>query len=92
MAVAEYADDPTGKLPPPPDLVDMWQFRTFATLPRAGGLSDQPAGKLARMRHAEQVYRVYAGYNRAPNLTRWSRENPGALKLKLNIDKMRELA
>ncbi|MEP7357860.1 MAG: hypothetical protein ABI847_11505 [Anaerolineales bacterium] len=67
----------------------MWEFRTFGTLPEPGGLWDQPAGLLAKMRYAERVYNVFDTHNRAPDRKTWDGRNPGALKFKLAIEKMR---
>ena len=67
----------------------MWDFRAFGALPEPGGLFDQPAGLLARMRHAEQVWRVYDGFHSASSWKRWQTANPGAWALKTKIDKLR---
>ena len=42
--------------PPPPDLTLAWQCRAWGALPEAGGVLDQRAGLLERMRQAEAVY------------------------------------
>lgn len=68
----------------------MWDFRTFGVLPEPGGLGDQPAGLLRRMRHAERVWQVYEGFNTAGSWKHWAEKNPGAWQMKTAIDKLRQ--
>lgn len=67
----------------------MWEFRTFGTLPLLGGLWDQPAGLLARMSYADRVYQTFDTHNRAGDRKKWDERNPGALKFKLAVEKLR---
>jgi hypothetical protein len=67
----------------------MWDFRAFGALPDPGALLDQPAGLLARMRHAENIWQVYDSFHKATSWTRWQVDNPGAWDLKVRLDKLR---
>lgn len=56
--MVDYAE---GKGPPPQALVDGWRARQWG-LPEAGGRLDQPAGMVARMTHALNLYELWSGY------------------------------
>ena len=43
-----------------------WDSRTFGGLPEAGGLMDQPAGLLRRMRAALSVYEAWMRWKAMP--------------------------
>ena len=45
--------------PPPPELRLAWDCDRWHTLPQAGGVLDQPAGLLERMRQADAVYTAW---------------------------------
>lgn len=65
--------------PPPPELALAWQCRDFGALPRAGGVLDQPAGLLARLTAARNVYAAWKSYTTegraAGRMAQWRREN-----------------
>jgi hypothetical protein len=52
-AVALYVD---GEGPPPPELEYWFMWETFGALPNSGGLRDQRAGELQRMRKCKEVF------------------------------------
>lgn len=87
LAAAESGEG--SRAEPPRELEQMWNFRTFGALPELGGLLDQPAGLLARMRHAERIYQIYDSFRKANNWTKWKAKNPEAWDLKVEIDKLR---
>lgn len=87
LAAADHAD---GLGPSPRELELMFDFRVFGALPEPGALYDQPAGLLRRMRHAEQVWKIYDGWNRAASWKKWQAANPGAWAMKIEIDKARQ--
>ncbi len=55
-AAIRYAEE---KGPPPPELTQVLQWRTWGVLPNAGGTRDQRAGDLNRMLFAANVYDVW---------------------------------
>ncbi len=50
----------TKKGPPPPELELAWSARSWNALPEPGGLLDQPAGLLARMQVAINVWDAFS--------------------------------
>ena len=55
-AVALYVE---GAGIPPPELQYWLDWETFQTLPNGGGIRDQRAGELQRMRMAKRVYDLW---------------------------------
>jgi hypothetical protein len=44
----------------PPQLLNLyWQCQNWRSLPRAGGVLDQPAGLLRKMRYLERIYTAW---------------------------------
>lgn len=72
-------------------MVLAWTAHEYGALPEPGGLWDQPAGLISTMRYLERVYDIFSSHNRASDRKRWDAANPGWLKVKLEIEKMREL-
>lgn len=88
-AAAEYAED--SKREPPRELVLMWECQSFpGALPEPGGLLVQPAGLIARMRKAHQVWSAFDSFSRARSWRKWSQDYPGAWKLKCWVDTLRQ--
>lgn len=54
LAAAEAAEKTDAT--PPPELVLQWRMARYGTLPRAGGLEDQPAGLIDRAETCANVY------------------------------------
>lgn len=50
------ADAARKRTPPPPELVLAWRCEQYRTLPRAGGLWDQPFGLVEKMTVCLNVY------------------------------------
>lgn len=70
----------------------MWECGDFpGALPEPGGLWDQPAGLVRRMRKAHQVWRVFDSFRKAESWQRWSEANPEAWALKCAVDELRRL-
>lgn len=89
LAAADYAEDVPDSSPPP-DLRLMQHCHQFpGALPEPGGLRDQPAGLLTRMRYLDGVYRVLRSLHEAKSRSKWAERNPDGWKLKLAIDKLR---
>jgi len=87
-AAAEHAED--SKHEPPRELILMWECRSFpGALPEPGGLLDQPAGLIARMRKAHQVWSAFDSFWRARSQKQWSETYPAAWKLKCSVDRLR---
>lgn len=59
LAAADYAE---GRGQPPEELLLAWDCRTFGALPEAGGVRDQPAGLLRRMRQALGVFNAFRSW------------------------------
>jgi len=60
--VVDFAD---GEGEPPPLLDLGLRCKQWGTLPEPGGLLDQPAGLIAKMTHAVNVYENWSAYLRA---------------------------
>lgn len=61
---------------PPRELALYWQIRAYGSLPHAGGLLDQPAGLMARISTAGNVYTHYTAWYLAPSRNEWIAHNP----------------
>jgi hypothetical protein len=88
MGAADYAED--ARREPPPELTLYFQMRDFpGSLPEAGGLRDQPAGLLTRIRRAGRVWTVYTDFHNATSWKRFSLQRPDDWELKNAMDEMR---
>lgn len=59
MAAVGCAD---GTCDPPPELVLYWECQTFHALPEPGGLLDQPAGLVGKMRACANAYELWQAW------------------------------
>lgn len=59
-------------------------------LPEAGGLNDQPAGLVARMRKAHEVWSIFDALRRAPSMKVFSEKYPEAWALKWEVESLRK--
>ena len=68
--------------PPPIELWLAWHVEQWGALPYGGGLLDQPAGLLDKMRVALGVYNVVQSFEGQQPGTKaaWVRANPGGWK------------
>lgn len=94
MILAAAACAESGQAPPP-ELSLMWECQDFAALPYPGGLLDQPAGLIRRMRKAYAVWWAYREWGRAMrradvSLARWTADHPEAWALKHAVDELRK--
>lgn len=81
MVEAALAAEGSGPPPPELDLAHAWD--RWQALPADGGLLDQPAGLLERMRVASLVYDAWKAYRkRTPG---WERMTGGAWNLILSV-------
>ena len=88
LAAAEAGKD--GEAPPPPELVLAWQCQEWHALPRAGGLWEQPAGLMSRLRTLSEVYRAHQAYqHKRQDEASWSLEHPGWFGIVVDVDEMR---
>lgn len=76
-AAAQYADDPQAGAPPP-ELALWWECQDAGALPEAGGLWDQPAGLVRRMRACAHVARVWPDYWKLPR-AEFEQRHPGGM-------------
>lgn len=81
LAAAAHAEDT--KQPPPPELEMAWQAMYWSALPRAGGLLDQPAGLMERMRQAFEVWRAFRAWKDSDPLKQaeWKKKHPAEWKI-----------
>ena len=65
----------------------------YHALPRAGGVLDQPAGLLKRMRATMNVYRAYQAYQhdgmKAGEMAKWRSENSDIWEIVIDIERLR---
>lgn len=89
-AVADFAES---KGEPPPVLTLALDCEYYHALPHRGGVLDQPAGLLRRMRTATNVYRAFIEYNRegrqAGKMAKWRNENSGIWEIVADVNRMR---
>ncbi len=74
-AVVDYAE---GKGPPPPELIEGFRSREWG-LPDPGGRLDQPAGLVAKMDYALNVYETWSAFLRAEaagDSIKWKNADP----------------
>ena len=84
-AAADYAE---GNGPTPPELQLYWQCRDLNALPYAGGVLDQPAGLVQRMRAANNVYQAQKAFM-SMRLPDFHRRYPDGMKLVQQVYKLR---
>ena len=65
----------------------------FSALPRIGGILDQPAGLLMKIRVAMNVYRAYTAYERdgkkAGEMAKWKMENADLWEIVSDVERLR---
>jgi hypothetical protein len=71
----------SGDGPPPPVLTLAWQCAAFNALPNAGGLGDQPAGLIAQMTAARNIYTAWSSYTHALRKSEWIAANPDGWRI-----------
>jgi hypothetical protein len=70
----------------------MFECRMFqAALYESGGLADQPAGLMRRMRAAWNVWRAVGDWRQARNKAEWCAQNEGDWKIVQMVIKLREV-
>lgn len=79
MAVADYVE---GKISVPPlELKYALQASTYNLLPNPGGLRDQPAGLMAKMGAAINVYRAFSSFKSSGFDPKWISGHPDAWEI-----------
>jgi hypothetical protein len=58
--------------------------------PYSGGLLDQPAGLMKRMKIAKNIYNAFTGMHAAEDKAEWQEHNPGEWKLVQDIWNMKD--
>ena len=86
------ADAAEGLGPPPEELQLAWHVKRWGSLPRAGGLDDQPVGLVARMATAGNVYDAIRSWRKSPNWIKWQADNPGAWDVVQAVIELRKQA
>lgn len=91
LAAAGHAED--NKLPPPPELELARQAVYWSTLPRAGGLLEQPAGLLEKMRQALEVWKAFRAWKEADPLKQaaWKKAHPAEWKIVKSVRELRAI-
>lgn len=85
MGAADYAENPSST-PPPKELEYAWQCAEYpGALPNAGGLRDQPAGLIRRMRVTYNVWNSVREYFQNDQSTKWTKANPDKWKIVAEI-------
>jgi len=74
---------------PPPELALAWQCRAWGALPNAGGILDQPAGLLERMRQAEAVYAAMRAWLASDRSAAWRNEHKDVWNIVKRIEALR---
>lgn len=78
-----------------PDLLDLGlQVEQYGALPAAGGLYDQPAGLMQKLRMVMNVYHAHRQYfkngNRPGEAAKWKQEHEDLYDIVLDIDELRK--
>ena len=91
MILAAAAVGEGKDVPPPPELELAWQIERYGTLPKPGGLEDQPAGLLRRCSIALNVYEAFRSRRAegSGDWPAWVRTHPQHAKLIAMVDEMR---
>lgn len=63
------------KAPPPQELQLAWNCQNYSSLPKAGGILDQPAGLLERMTAALNTYNSCKAFSKNSSNVEWMKEN-----------------
>lgn len=89
-AAADYAEGAGNR---PRILTLALDCEAYRALPRSGGVLDQPAGLLKKMRTVLNVYRAFKVYNsegqRAGMMAKWRRQNADAWNLISEVNRLR---
>lgn len=89
-AAADFAEE---KGEPPPVLILALDCEFYRALPKGGGVLDQPAGLLRKMRTALNVFRAFIEYKRegrqAGRMAKWRSENEQIWEIVAEVNKVR---
>ena len=90
IAAADYAER---KSPPPQILLLALDCEHYRALPYSGGVMDQPAGLLGKMRAVMNVYHAFVEYKnagmRAGGMAKWRNENQEIYDIISEINRLR---
>jgi hypothetical protein len=88
LAAAECA---YGRAEPPPDLKLMWDWMQWRVLPESGGLRDQRAGELERMKTAYRVWATMKSWKEtdAKDADAWREKYPEGWQIILMVQELR---
>lgn len=89
LAAAACASDPKSKTPR--ELRLAFACTRYGALPFSGGVLEQPAGLLERMRTAEAVYTAFMAYRSAQpgEHAKWKSEHPEAWEIIKRVKALR---
>jgi len=67
---------------------------TYRALPYSGGVMEQPAGLLRKMRQVQNVYEAFRLYKKEGNkpgeIAKWKRENESVWNIVMEVNELRE--
>ena len=88
MEIADYAE---GKTELPHELELAFYAKDIGALPEAGGVYDQPAGLLRKMRISYNIFNAWTEWKRLgqDSISEWIQHNPGKYKIVNEILEMR---
>ncbi len=90
LAAADFADDPDHN-EPPRELELMFECKDLpGSLPARGGLTDQTAGLIRRMRVAYNTWCAVSDWRDAKDKATWSQKNPERWKIVQLVIMLRE--
>jgi hypothetical protein len=89
LAAAAYAEN--DKLPPPQEIELMNDCQAFHALPEPGGILDQPAGLLRRLRILSNVYHAHQLYKNFPggHMAEFAHQHPDEWQTVQKVMEMR---
>jgi len=82
-AVARYVDEDG---PLPHYLMKAWQCRNWRTLPKSGGLDEQPLFVMSQMEMALYVYDAFRSRANRTDAPEWAEKHPDLAEFCLEVD------
>lgn len=93
IATADYAAGKDGSSPPD-ELVLYWDMQAFSALPNAGGILDQPAGLLRKIRHVARVHWAVREHSanalKAGKGAQWKSDHPDVMAIINYVESIRK--
>jgi hypothetical protein len=93
--ILEAATCAENKGQPPPELQMAWDCQAWGALPEAGGMRDQPAGLMLRMRTCLSVFQAWRDYavdgHKAGEMAAWAQEHAEEWRIVGEVKRIRNL-